>query len=98
MSKPRVVKDYDKLEETVQEQIKLNYPNGFDRHLITFKNIKKKFVSALPFEAIDRYYLVRMTKEGAREIIKQDEDYDDDGHLKSSIKEKYSKKYKVVSE
>ena len=97
MSKPRVVKDYDKLDETVQEQIKLNYPNGFDRHLITFKNIKNKFVSALPFEAEDRYYLVRMTKEEARNVIKQDDDYDDDGHLKPSVKEEYLKKYPLAS-
>ena len=93
MSKPRVVKDYNKLDESVKEQIKLNYPNGFDRQLIIFKNIKKKFVSALPFEASDRFYLVRMTKEAAREIVRKDDDYDDDGHLKESVKADYTKKY-----
>ena len=93
MSKPRVVKDYDKLDEAIQEQIKLNYPYGFDRHLITFKNAEGKFVSALPFETDDRYYLVRMTKETAREIIEQDEDYDDDGILKDEVKEEYEEKY-----
>ena len=38
MSKPRVVKDYEKLDIEVQEQIKLQYPYGFDKHLVTFKN------------------------------------------------------------
>lgn len=93
MSKPRIVKDYEKLEEQIQEQIKLMYPYGFDRHLITFKNVEGKFVSALPFETDDRYYLVRMTKSEAREIIEDDDDYNDDGVLKKSVKEEYEEKY-----
>ncbi len=93
MSKPRIVKDYEKLEENIQEQIKLKYPYGFDRHLITFKNMEGKFVSALPFETDDRYYLVRMTKIEAREIIEEDEDYNDDGVLKKTVREEYEEKY-----
>ncbi len=93
MSKPRVIKNYEKLDEAIQEQIKLNYPYGFDRHLITFKNIEGKFVSALPFETDEKHYLVRMTKALAQEIIEQDDDYDDDGNLKDDIKEEYGEKY-----
>ena len=37
-NKPRLVKDYDKLNEAVQEQIKLVYPHGFTKYLITFIN------------------------------------------------------------
>lgn len=92
-SKPRVVKDYDKLDASILEQIKLNYPYGFDKHLIQFKNAKGQIVSALPFEAEDRYYLVRMTRAEAQEIIDEDDDYGDDGVLKEAVKEEYSDKY-----
>ncbi len=92
-NKPRVIKDFDKLSSELQEQIKLNHPYGFDKHLIFFKDAKKKFVSALPFETEDRYYLVRMTREEACDIILEDDDYDDDGLLKLDIKAEYSAKY-----
>ncbi len=93
MNKPRVIKDFEKLETNIQEQIKLQYPYGFDKYLISFKNMEGKFVSALPFETEDKYYLVRMTKAEAREIIEQDDDYGDDGVLKDEIREEYSDKY-----
>jgi hypothetical protein len=92
-SKPRVVKDYDKLDDGILEQIKLNYPYGFDKHLIQFKNAKGQLISALPFEAEDRYYLVRMTRAEAQEIIDEDDDYGDDGILKETVKEEYADKY-----
>ena len=93
MNKPRVVKDYDRLEVEVQEQIKLAYPYGFEDELISFKNAEGKNVSALPFEGEDKYYLVRMTVSEAQSIIEEDSDYNDDGNLKESIKEEYEEKY-----
>lgn len=93
MNKPRIVKDYEKLDEPIQEQIKLKYPYGFDRHLITFKNTVGKFVSALPFETDEKYYLVRMTKSEAREIIEEDDDYNEDGVLKKAVQAEYEEKY-----
>lgn len=93
MSKPRVVKDYDKLDVEIQEQIKLAYPHGFERKLIKFTNAKGQLVSALPFETEDKYYLIRMTLEEARGIIEEDDDYDEDGHLKDDIKATYEEKY-----
>lgn len=92
-TKPRVVKDYDKLDSEIQEQIKLMYPFGFAKYLIQYKNAEGKFVSALPFETDDRYYLVRMTLNEARQIIEDDEDYDESGELKESVKEEYEEKY-----
>lgn len=92
-NKPRVVKDYEKLDSDIQEQIKLMYPYGFAKHLIQYKNAEGKFVSALPFETDDRYYLVRMTLIEARQIIEDDEDYDESGELKESVKEEYEEKY-----
>jgi hypothetical protein len=81
MNKPRIVKDFDQLSEEVSAQIKLEYPYGFERKLITFKNQHGKFVSALPFETEDIYYLIRMTLKEAQQIIEEDDDYDDDGNL-----------------
>lgn len=91
MSKPRVIKDFDKLDETVVQRIKLEYPKGFEKHLITFKNAKKHLVSALPFEAEDRIYLVKMTRAEANKIIVNDADYDDNGELKSASKAEIEK-------
>ena len=93
MNKPRIVKDYDKLDLSVQEQIKLAYPYGFEGELISFKNAEGKSVSALSFETEEKYYLVRMTVSEAQSIIEDDDDYDDDGNLKESIKEEYEEKY-----
>ncbi|WP_235295903.1 hypothetical protein [Portibacter marinus] len=92
MSKPRVVKDYDKLDQDIQEQIKLTYPHGFDKHLITFKNIKNAFVSALPYETEEKYYLVRMTREEAIAIIADDDDYKE-GKLRKAVMEELSIKH-----
>jgi len=88
-AKPRVVKDYEKLEESTLEQIKLTYPRGFEKHLIKFTNREGRLVSALPFETDEKYYLVRMTIAEAREIIEDDDDYDDDGLLTDDAKTEY---------
>ena len=92
-TKPRVAKDYDKLDEAVREQIKLAYPYGFERHLIKFKNKDGVNVSALPFEAEDKYYLVRMTVARAQAIIEADDDYDDDGNLLDDVRDAYEEKH-----
>ncbi|MBT8190609.1 MAG: hypothetical protein KJO29_09275 [Bacteroidia bacterium] len=81
MSKPRIVKDFEKLSEEVLAQIKLEYPFGFEKKLILFKNKEGKFVSALPFETEEFNYLIRMTPLEAQQIIEEDDDYDDEGNL-----------------
>ena len=87
-NKPRVLKDYAKLDKTVKQLIKLNYPNGFEGHLVRFQNKEGNNVSALPFETDDCYYLIRMTVSQAQEIIDEDEDYED-GFLKDEVREEY---------
>ena len=91
--KPRVIKDFDKIDESIQEQIKLEYPEGFYNHLISFTNKEGKKVSALPFETEEKYYLIRMTIQEAIDIIEDDEDYDDDGFLKEDVKLDFEDKY-----
>ncbi len=89
-----MIRDYDDLTQAVQERIKLFYPYGFNRKLITFQNSRGIAISALPFETKDKYYLVRMTKAEALDIVEGDEDYDEDGKLKThrfiEFQERYS--------
>lgn len=92
-SKPRVLKDYAKLEVRVKQLIKLNYPEGFESNLIRFPNKNGDIVSALPFETEDTYYLIRMTISQAQEIIDEDDDYDKDGFLKEEIREEYEEDF-----
>ena len=92
-AKMRVIKDYDALDEVIQEQGKVAYPRGFSKHLIEFVNREGKRVKALRFETDDKIYLVRMTVAEAREIIEQDDDFDDDGLLKDDVRSEYEDKY-----
>lgn len=96
MSKPRLIKDYTKLPEEIQQQIKITYPHGYHKKLIEFTNKDGKRVSALPFETDEVYYLVRMTIAEAKTLISEDEDYDEQGILKDNIQEEYEDKYSEV--
>ena len=95
-SKPRVIKDFEKLDDKIQEQIKLTYPNGFSEFLVSYTNKEGLRKTALPFETDDYIYLVRMTEDEAVAIIDEDEDFDDDGTLKVDIKEEYEEKYNDI--
>ncbi|MEO0732516.1 MAG: hypothetical protein AAFZ52_06755 [Bacteroidota bacterium] len=93
MSKPRVIKNYEKLDEAILERIKLEYPTGFAKNLIRFTDVNGRLTSALPFETEEKYYLIRMTKSEAREIIEEDDDYDDDGMLLDEVREAYEDRH-----
>lgn len=92
-NKPRVLKAFESLDVEIQEQIKLAYPYGFKEHLIKFMNKDGEYQSGLPFETEDRYYLVKMTVAEAKEIIADDDDYDDEGNLRDDIRDEYEDKY-----
>ena len=96
MQKPRVIKDFDKLDPQIQEQIKLVYPTGFFENLITYKDKEGFERHALPFETDEKYYMVRMTISEAKKIINDDDDYDDNGVLRGDIQEEYQEKYQDV--
>ena len=85
MAKKRVVKDYTALSEEIVRLVKNKYPSGYAEHLVTYNDKDGKKVSALPFESDDTYYLIRMTILEAKRIVKDDEDFDDDGQLKEDI-------------
>lgn len=95
-NKTRVVVDYAKLSDEIVEQIKLVYPYGFSRHLISFTNSKGEKVSALRFETFEKVYLVRMSTQQAKQIIAKDSDYDEDGNLKEHIREQYEEEHSDV--
>ena len=92
-NKPRVIKDYNKLDKELQEQIKLVYSDGFADHLIHFFDKDGIKVSALPFETEDKYYMLRMTENEAVQIVDDDDDFDEDGFLKNEVKQGYEDKY-----
>ena len=93
INKPRIIKDYNKLDKALQEQIKLVYADGFADRLIHFFDKDGIKVSALPFETENKYYMLRMTKNEAIRIVDEDDDFDDDGLLKSEVKQGYEDKY-----
>ncbi len=96
MQKPKVIKDFEKLDNAIQEQIKLTYPNGFSDSLISYFDKDGKERYALPFETEDKYYMIRMSFNEAVRIISDDEDYDSDGNLKEDIQELYKEKHQEV--
>jgi len=86
LAKKRVVKDYDKLPEEVINLIKIEYPRGFVKNLVKYTNKDGLQVSALPYETEDMYYLIRMSAMEARQIILEDDDYED-GVLREDFEE-----------
>ena len=96
INKLRVVVDYEKLTEEIQEQIKLVYPYGYSQHLIQFTNRLGEKVSALRFETFEKIYLIRMSMKKAERIVENDDDFDDEGNLKTEIKEKYEDDYSDI--
>ena len=92
-NKPRLVTSFEKIGQDIQEQIKLEYPEGFSQHLISFVNKDGDKISALRFELEDKIYLIKMSKIVADQIIEDDDDYDEDGNLTDDAKEEYEDKY-----
>lgn len=87
--KKRIVKDYDAVPSDIIARVKMAYPDGFEDNLVSYYNKEGIKISALPFETEDIYYLIRMTASEARQIIEEDEDYDEDGHLRDDFESDY---------
>ena len=90
MNKPRVIKSYEKLDQSVIDQVKLAFPNGFEKELIQFKGIKGEFISALPFETDEYLYMIKMTRSEAQAIVEEDDDFDDEGLLTEDAQDRIS--------
>ena len=92
-SKPRILKTWEKLDEEIQEQIKLLYTDGFEDNLIKVLNKEGEDQTVLPFETEDKYYLVKMTYLEAYEIIEEDDDYDEHGRIIDEVRQDFEAKY-----
>ena len=92
-NKPKVIKNYSKLDKNIQQQIKLFYADGFADNLIHFFDKNGTKITVLPFETDDKYYMLRMTENEAIAIVDEDDDYDNDGFLKDDIKQTYEDKF-----
>jgi len=95
-NKYRVVKEYDRLDIDIKEQLKLVYPEGFSNFLLSYVDKEGKRVSALRFETDDKIYLIKMTAAEAEDIIEQDDDYDEDGNLKDGVQSEYEDKHSDI--
>lgn len=85
MAKKRIIKDYETLPEDIIRMVKMKYPTGYAASLISYTDKEGKKVSALPFETEETYYLIRMTIQDAKRIVKEDEDFDDEGVLRGDF-------------
>ena len=73
MGKKRIIKRYEQLPEDILENLKEQYPDGFEDYLISFTNPKGEIEFGIPLETEDTIYLVKMPKSEAPE---EEEDYD----------------------
>jgi len=89
MSKPRLIKDYKKLDAGIIQEIKVHYPKGFKRALISFNDHKNKIVTALPYETEHYMLLIKMNQDMAIDIVRNDDDYGDDNILKEEVRARY---------
>jgi hypothetical protein len=92
-SKPKIIKDYNKLSDELKNQIKLVYPQGYSQHLIDFVNNTGYRISALPFETDDKMYLIKMSTKKAIQIVENDPDFDNHSRLLDNVMQKYIKEY-----
>ncbi len=61
MSKPKLIRDFNKVDAVLRQLIELHYPNGFKKDLVTFKNHKNELITALPFETEEYMLMLKMT-------------------------------------
>jgi DNA-directed RNA polymerase subunit delta len=87
LAKKRVIKDYEALPEDIVRLVKIKYPTGYAEYLVSYNDKEGRKVSALPFETDEMYYLIRMTAQEAKRLVKEDVDYDDEGVLREGFAE-----------
>ncbi len=69
-NKPRVIKNFEKIDDQLRELIAAAYPNGYTAEIKTFDIGGGKFMTALPLETEQFSYLIKFP-------VKEDIDIDD---------------------
>lgn len=82
--KLKVIKDFEKLDASLQKLIKDAYPAGFADELITITNKDGALIRALPFETDEKYYLVKMPVNDSKLV--EDDEFDEEVIVKESKK------------
>jgi hypothetical protein len=100
-NKKRFLKDFDKLDAELKQQVEEAFPNGYSQHLESFTTPKGERIQALRFETEDTIYMIKMavidlTKIKAIEDLDEapieeagEEAEDDDGDSSSSDDDDY---------
>jgi hypothetical protein len=69
--KPRIIKNFEKLDDDFRELIMQAYPNGYANEICMYNVGGGKFMSALPFETEEYSYLIKFP-------VNENVDLDDD--------------------
>lgn len=77
-NKIRKIKDLEKLDPELRQELINRYRRSFQDHLIHYTDKEGKIIWALPFETEDTYYLIKMpVPAGTRSASEVDVDLDD---------------------
>ncbi|MFY0652528.1 MAG: hypothetical protein JXQ96_10865 [Cyclobacteriaceae bacterium] len=88
VDKPKVIKDYDKLDQSVLNKLTEVYPWGFSGYLMTYTNNEGKEVKALPLETESYSYLIRVnSNKNDSTMSLEDEQDEDNSHIEISNEE-----------
>lgn len=91
--KPHRLVTFEKLSESLQQQVKLVYSEGFADSLIEYVDHNGAKVFALRFETHDVVYLIKMSERRAEQIVLDDDDYDESGNLTEIARRLYGEKF-----
>ena len=69
-NKPRVIKNFEKLDDALREAIMAAYPNGITNEIRTYDIGNGRLMSALPYETDEFSYLIKFP-------VKEEVDFED---------------------
>ncbi len=81
--KPRIIKNYEKLDDKLRKEIEAAFPNGIAQEIKTFDIGGGRFMNALSYENDDFCYLIKfpVTEDIDNDEPQDDLGEDDDMHL-----------------
>lgn len=83
MDKKRVIKSYEKLDQSMKDLLEEKYPYGFTGNVIRLTNAQNETYFAVPLETEEANYLIKVPLESMKSKAAPVED-DDDGFDNSS--------------